>query len=164
LNSHGKLHRVGDDSSKTFYLVMATWFDDSDTKAGEISDGEESINNDEDNDYESGYASDIGVFAHAEKFRDKRVEEHKSQRTVPGPLKNDDKGREESGKEDKVVKKGAVGKGKDDSDGKQKKAKEKKGGGISTSVKSPTKEVKRKGKSSVDEFSPSRNTRQRKGR
>jgi hypothetical protein len=42
---------------------MATWFDDSDTKAGEISDGEESINNDEDNDYESGYASDIGVFA-----------------------------------------------------------------------------------------------------
>ncbi len=57
-----------------------------------------------------------------------------------------------------------MGKGKDDSDGKQKKAKEKKGGGISTSVKSPTKEAKRKGKSSVDELSPSRNTRQRKGR
>jgi hypothetical protein len=71
LNSHGKLHRVGDDSSKTFYLVLATWFDDSDTKAGETSDGEEWINDDEDDDYESGYASNIGVFAHAEKFRDK---------------------------------------------------------------------------------------------
>jgi hypothetical protein len=69
LNSHGKLHRVGDDSSKNFYLVMATWFDDSDTKVGEMSDEEESINDDKDNDYESGYASDIGVFAHAEKFR-----------------------------------------------------------------------------------------------
>ena len=34
LNSHGKLYRVGDDSSKTFYSVMATWFDDSDTKVG----------------------------------------------------------------------------------------------------------------------------------
>jgi hypothetical protein len=48
---------------------MATWFDDSDTKVGEMSDEEESINDDKDNDYESGYASDIGVFAHAEKFR-----------------------------------------------------------------------------------------------
>ncbi len=94
MNSHGKLHRVGDDSSKTFYSVMATWFDDSDTEAGEISDGEEPINDDEDSDYESGYASDIGVFAHAEKFRDKRVEERKSQRTVPGPLKKDDTGGE----------------------------------------------------------------------
>jgi hypothetical protein len=164
LNSHGKLHRVGDDSSKTFYSVMATWFDDSDTKVGEMSDEEELINDDEDNDYESGYASDIGVFAQAEKFREKRVEECKSHRTVPGPLKKDDTGGEESGKEDKAVKKGAVGKGKDDSEGKQKKAKEKKGGGINASVKSPTKEVKRKGESSVDEFSPSRNTRQRKGR
>lgn len=171
LNSHGKLYRVGDDSSKTFYSVMATWFDDSDTKAGGMSDEEESINDDNDNDYESGcgYSSDIGVFAHAEKFRDKRVEERKSHRTVPGPLKKDDTGGEESGEEDKVVKKGAVGKGavekgNDDSDGNQKKAKEKKGGGISASVKSPTKEAKRKGESSVDEFSPSRNTRQRKGR
>ena len=171
LNSHGKLYRVGDDSSKTFYSVMATWFDNSDTKAGEMSDEEESINDDNDNDYESGcgYSSDIGVFAHAEKFRDKRVEERKSHRTVPGPLKKDDTGGEESGEEDKVVKKGAVGKGavekgNDDSDGNQKKAKEKKGGGISASVKSPTKEAKRKGKSNVDEFSPSRNTRQRKGR
>jgi hypothetical protein len=92
------------------------------------------------------------------------VEEHKSHRTVPGPLKKDDTGGKESGEEDKAVKKGAVGKGKDDSDGKQKKAKEKKGGGISASVKSPTKEAKRKGESSVDEFSPSRDTRQRKGR
>jgi len=164
LNGHGKLHRFGDDLSKTFYSVMATWFDDSDTKAGEMSDEEESINDDEDNDYESGYASDIGVFAHAKKFREKRVEERKSRRAVPGPLKKDDTGGEESGKEDKAVKKGAVGKGKDDSEGKQKKAKEKKGGGISASVKSPTKEVKRKGESSVDEFSPSRNTRQRKER
>ncbi len=57
-----------------------------------------------------------------------------------------------------------MGKGKDGSDGKQKKAKEKKSGGISASVKSPAKEVNRKGESSVDEFSPSRNTRQRKGR
>jgi len=96
--------------------------------------------------------------------RDIRVEECKSLRTVPGPLKKDDTGGEASGEEGKVVKKGAVGKGKDDSDGKQKKAKEKKGGGISASVKSPTKEVNRMGKSSVDEFSPSRNTRQRKGR
>jgi len=55
LNSRGKLHRVGDDSCKTFYSVMATWFDNSDTKAGEMSDEEESINDDEDNDYESGY-------------------------------------------------------------------------------------------------------------
>lgn len=171
LNSHGKLYRVGDDSSKTFYSVMATWFDDSDTKVGEMSDEEETINDDNDNDYESGcgYASDIGVFAHAEKFRDKRVEERKSHRTVPGPLKKDDTGGEESGEEDKAVKKGAVGKGavekgNDDSDGNQKKAKEKKGGGISASVKSPTKEAKRKGESSVNEFSPSRNTRQRKGR
>ncbi len=62
-----------------------------------------------------------------------------------------------------MVNKGAVCKGKDNSDGKQKKAKEKKEGGISTSVKSPTKEGKRKGKS-VDEYSPSSNTRQRKGR
>ncbi len=54
-------------------------------------------------------------------------------------------------------------KGNDDSDGNQKKAKEKKGCGISASVKSPTKEAKRKGQSSVKEFSPSRNTRQRKG-
>ena len=148
---------------------MAMWFDDNDTKAGEMSDGEESINDDKDNDYESGYASDIGVFAHTEKFRDKRVEERKSHRTVPGPLKMDETGGEESGEEDKVVNKGAVGKGavekgNDDSDGNQKKAKEKKGGGISASVKSPTKEAKRKGESSVDEFSPSRNTRQRKGR
>jgi len=37
--------------------------------------------------------------------------------TVSGPLKKDDTGGEESGKEDKAVKKGAVGKGKDDSDG-----------------------------------------------
>jgi hypothetical protein len=66
---------------------------------------------------------DIGVFAHAEKFRDKRVEERKSQRTVPGPLKKDNTGGEESGEEDKVVNKGAVGKGKDNSDGKQKKGK-----------------------------------------
>ena len=116
LNSHGKLHRVGDDLRKTLYSVMAMWFDDSDTKAGKMSDGEESINGDEDNDYESGYASDIGVFAHSEKFRDKRVEECKSQRTVPGPLKKDDTGGEESGEEDEVVNKGAVGKGKDDSD------------------------------------------------
>ena len=145
-------------------MVLATWFDDSDTKAGEMSDGEEWINYDEDDDYESEYASDVGVFALAEKFREKRAEEHKSQRTVPGPLKKDDTGGEESGKEDKAEKKGAVGKGKDDSDGKQKKAKEKKGGGISASVKSPTKEVKRKGESSVHESSPSRNTRQRKGR
>ena len=36
-----------------------------------MSDEEESINDDKDDDYESGYASDIGVFAHAEKFRDK---------------------------------------------------------------------------------------------
>ena len=84
-------------------------------------------------------------------------------------MKKDDTGGEESGDEDKVVKKGAMGKwevekGNDDSDGNQKKAKEKKGGGISASVKSPTKEAKRKGESSVDEFSPSRNTRQRKGR
>jgi len=129
-----------------------------------MSDGEESINDDEDNDYESGYALDIGVCTHSEKSRDKRVEERKSHRTVPGPLKKDDTGGEESAEEDKAVKKGAVGKGKDDSDGKQKKAKEKKGGGISASVKSPAKEAKRKGKSSVDEFSPSRNTRQRKGR
>ena len=151
---------------------MATWFDNSDTKAGGMSDEEESINDDNDNDYESGcgYSSDIGVFTHAEKFRDKRVEERKSHRTVPGQLKKDDTGREESGEEDKVVKKGAVEKGaavekgNDDSDGNQKKAKEKKGGGISASVKSPTKEAKRKGESSVDEFSPSRNTRQRKGR
>ncbi len=52
---------------------MATWFDDSDTKVGEMSDEEETINDDNDNDYESGcgYASDIGVFTHAEKFRDK---------------------------------------------------------------------------------------------
>ena len=57
-----------------------------------------------------------------------------------------------------------MGKGKDNSYGKQKKAKEKKGGEISASVKSPTKEVKRKGESSVDESSPSRNMRQRKGR
>ena len=56
---------IGDDLSKTFYSVMATWFDDSDTKVGEMSDEEELINDDEDNDYESGYASDIGVFAHA---------------------------------------------------------------------------------------------------
>jgi len=125
LNSHGKLHRVGDDSSK-IYSVMATWFDDSDTKAGEMSDGEELINDDKDNDSESGYASNIGVFPHAEKFRDKR--------TVPGPLKKDDIGGEESGNEDKAVKKGAVGKGKDNSARKQKKAKEKKGGGISASV------------------------------
>ncbi len=164
MNSHGKLNRVGDDSSKTFYSLMAMWFDNSDTKAGEMSDGEELINDDKDIDYESGYALDIGVFAYAEKFRDKRVEEPKSQRTVPGPLKKDDTGGEESGEEDKAVKKGAVGKGKDDSDGKQMKAKEKKGGGISTSIKSPTKEVKRNGESSVDEYSPSRNTRQRKGR
>ena len=106
---------------------------------------------------------DIGVFAHSEKFRDERVEERKSQRTVPGPLRKDETGGEESGKEDKVVNKGTVGKSKDNSDGKQKKAKEKKGGGISTSVKSPTKEGKRKGES-VDEYSQSRNTRQRKGR
>ena len=97
------------------------------------------------------------------------MEERKSQRTVPGPLKKDDTGGEESGEEDKAVKKGAVGKGavekgNVDSDGNQKKAKEKKGGGISASVKSPTKEAKRKGESSVNEFSPSRNTRQRKGR
>ncbi len=96
------------------------------------------------------------------------MEEHKSHRIVPGPLKKDDTGGEESGEEDKVVKKGAVGKGavekgNNDSDGNQKKAKEKKGGGISTSVKSPTKEAKRKGESSVEEFSPSRNMRQRKG-
>jgi len=32
-----------------------------------MSDEEESINDDEDNAYESGYASDIGVFTHAEK-------------------------------------------------------------------------------------------------
>ena len=51
----------------------------------------------------------------------------------------------------------------DDSDGDQKKAKEKKGGAISASVKSPTKKAKRKGESSVEEFSPSRNTRQSKG-
>jgi len=53
---------------------MATWFDDSDTKVGEMSDEEETINDDNDNDYESGcgYASDIGVFAHADKFRDKK--------------------------------------------------------------------------------------------
>ena len=78
LNSHGKLYRVGDDSSKTFYSVMATWFDTSDTKVGEMSDEEELINDDDDNDYESGYgyASDTGVFTHAKKFRDKRVEEH----------------------------------------------------------------------------------------
>ena len=171
LKSHGKLYRVGDDSSKTFYSVMATWFDDSDTKAGGMSDEEESINDDNDNDYESGcgYSSDIGVFAHAEKYRDKRVEERKSHRTVPGPLKMDETGGEESGEEDKVVNKGAVGKGavekgNDDIDGNQKKAKEKKGGANSASVKSPTKEAKRKGESSVDEFSPSRNTRQRKGR
>ena len=142
---------------------MATWFDDSDTKVGEMSDEEELINDDKDNDYESGYASDIGVFAHAEQFRDKRVEERKCQRTVPGPLKKDDTGGEESGEEDKVVNKGAVGKGKDNSDGKQKKAKEKKGDVICISVKSPTKEGKRKGES-VDEYSQSRNTRQRKGR
>jgi hypothetical protein len=136
-----------------------------------MSDEEELINDDNDNDYESGcgYSSDIGVFAHAEKFRDKRVEERNSHRTVPGPLKKDDTGREESGEEDKVVKKGAVGKGavekgNDNSDRNQKKAKEKKGGEISASVKSPTKESKRKGESSVDEFSPSRNTMQRKGR
>jgi len=92
------------------------------------------------------------------------VEEHKSHRTVPGPLKTDDTGGEESGEEDKAVKNGAVGKGKYGSDGKQYKAKEMKGGGISASVKSPTKETKRKGESSVDEISPSRNTRQRKGR
>ena len=54
MNSHGKLYRVGDDSSKTFYSVMATWFDDSDTKAGEMSDEGESINDGNDNDYESG--------------------------------------------------------------------------------------------------------------
>jgi len=138
LNSHGKLHRVDDDSSKTFYSVMATWFDDSDTKAREMSDKEELINDDEDNDYESGYASDIGVFTHAEKFRDKRVEERKSHMTVPRPLKKDDTGRdEESGEENKVVKKGAVGKDKDDSDRKQKKAKEKKGGGIRQVPKAP---------------------------
>jgi len=171
LNSHGKLYRVGDDSSKTFYQVMATWFDDSNTKVGGMSDEEESANDDDDIEYERGhgYASDTGVFTHAKKFRDKRVEEHKSIRTVPGPLKEDDTGGEESGEEDKVVKKGAVGKGavekgNDDSDGNQKKAKEKKGGGISARVKSLTKEEKRKGESSVNEFSPSRNTRQRKGR
>jgi hypothetical protein len=105
---------------------MAMWFDDNDTKAGEMSDEEESINDDDDNDYESGYASDIGVFTHAEKFRDKRVEERKSHRTVPGPLRKDDTGGEESGEEDKAVKKGAVGKGKDDSDGKQKRQKKRK--------------------------------------
>ncbi len=145
MNSHGKLHRVGDDSSKTFYSVLATWFDDSDTKAGEMSDGEECINDDKDDDYESGYALDVGVFAFAEKFRDERVEEHKCQRTVPGPLKKDDTGGKESGEEDKAEKKGAVGKGKDNSYRKQKKAKEKKDGGISASVKSPTKEVKKTG-------------------
>jgi len=97
------------------------------------------------------------------------VEERKSHRTVPGQLKKDDTGGEDSGEEDKAVKKGAVGKGavekgNDDSDGNQKKSKEKKGGGISASVKSPTKEAKRKGKGSVKEFSPSKNTRQRKGK
>jgi len=50
------------------------------------------------------------------------VEERKSHRTVPGPLKKDDTLGEESGEEDKAVKKGAVGKGtvekgNDDSDG-----------------------------------------------
>ena len=89
-------------------------------------------------------------------------------RTEPGPLKKDDTGGEESGEEDKAVKKGALGKGavekdSNNSDGNQKKDKEKKGGGISASVKSPTKEAKRKGESSVEEFSPSRNTRQSKG-
>jgi hypothetical protein len=106
---------------------MATWFDDSNTKVGEMSDEEELINDDDDNDYESGYGYllDTGVFTHAKKFRDKRVEEHKSYRTVPGPLKKDDIGGEESGEEDKAVKKGAVGKGavekgNNDSDGNQK--------------------------------------------
>jgi len=112
LNSHGKLYRVSDDSSKTFYSVRATWFDDSDTKVGEMSDEEETINDDNDNDYESGcgYESDIGVFTHAEKFRDIRVEEHKNHRTEPGPLKKDDTGGEESGEEDNAVKKGQVSK------------------------------------------------------
>ena len=32
-----------------------------------MSDEEESINDDEDNAYESGYVLDIGVFTHAEK-------------------------------------------------------------------------------------------------
>jgi hypothetical protein len=169
LNSHGKLYRVGDDSSKTFFQVMATWFDDSNTKVGGMSDEEESADDDDDIDYESGhgYASDTGVFTHAKKFRDKRVEEHKSIRTVPGPLKEDDTGGEESGEEDKVVKKGAVGKGAVEAVGKGavEKGNEsgKKGGAIRASVKSPTKKAKRKGESSVEEFSPSRNTRKSKG-
>ena len=85
LNSHGKLYRVSDNSSKTFYQVVATWFDDSNTKVGEMSDEEESADDDDDDiDYESGhgYASDTGVFTHAKRFRDKRVEEHKRIRTV----------------------------------------------------------------------------------
>ena len=67
MNSHGKLYRVGDDSSKTFYQVMATWFDDSNTKVGGMSDEEESADDDDNIDYESGhgYASDTGVFTHA---------------------------------------------------------------------------------------------------
>ncbi len=39
-----KQYRVGDDSSKTFYSVLATWFDDSDTKVGEMSDEDEITN------------------------------------------------------------------------------------------------------------------------
>ena len=95
------------------------------------------------------------------------MEEHKSIRTVPGPLKEDDTGGEESGEEDKVVKKGAVGKGAVEAVGKGavEKGNEsgKKGGAIRASVKSPTKKAKRKGESSVEEFSPSRNTRKSKG-
>jgi hypothetical protein len=149
--------------------VMATWFDDSNTKVGGMSDEEESADDDDDIDYESGhgYASDTGLFTHAQKFRDKRVEEHKRIRTVPGPLKEYDTGGEESGEEDKVVKKGAVGKGAVEAVGKGavEKGNEsgKKGGAIRASVKSPTKKAKRKGESSVEEFSPSRNTRKSKG-
>ncbi len=134
-----------------------------------MSDGDDGIKSDKDYDNESGYASERGVFAHAEKFRNERVEEHKGKSTIPGPLKKDeDTGGVESGEEDKVMEKGAEGKGKEESGRKWKKAKTvKKRGNDGASVGSPTKEMKGKtsgGKSSVGTGfdSPLRNTSQKK--
>jgi len=78
LNGKGKLYKVGDDSSKTFHQVMATWYEDNgDTEEVKSVGSDESIRDDVTDD-EDGYASDRGTFlTNAHEFRQQRLEDHK---------------------------------------------------------------------------------------
>ncbi len=130
---------------------MATWYEDDGGDEEVESDGDKSLNDDNDKEDEGGHTLDKGLFEHVNKFRLQRLEEQKGKGTItgpPSPKKDDDEG--ESNDDNKGGERRKKKSGR-----KEKEEKKRKGDDSSAIVKTPAKS--RKCSETVD--SPVRNTR-----